>query len=291
MTGATSVCAVGATLGEGPCWSVSEQKLWFVDIKQKKIHRFDPVEERLESWDAPAQPGWILPASDGSLITGLQSGLHCFDPASKRFIALAAPEADIPGNRLNDATVDPRGRLWFGSMDDGETEATGQVWQYDRGHIAKARIAPVTITNGPAFSPNGRILYHVDTLGRTIHAFDVTNDGMVSGHRVFATIEEGKGYPDGPTVDSEGNVWIALFGGWGVRRYSPSGELTGFVRLPVANVTKIAFGGSGFRTAYATTARKGLSDAELADQPHAGDLFSFRVEVPGLPMTAISLDN
>ncbi|RJF90846.1 SMP-30/gluconolactonase/LRE family protein [Sphingomonas cavernae] len=290
MRGAPAVvCSVGAMLGEGPCWSVADRMLWFVDIKRAQVHRFNPATDALESWAAPAQPGWILPVDDGTLMTGLDTGLHRFDPLGGTFDLIIEVEPDVPDNRLNDATVDQAGRLWFGSMDDKEAAPTGQVYRLDRGALARADIAPVTITNGPAFSPDGATLYHVDTLARTIHAFDVAPDGSLKGHRIFARIAPDDGYPDGPTVDSEGCLWIALFGGWGVRRYSPAGELLEFIRFPVANVTKVAFGGDDLRTAYTTTARKGLSPAALIEQPHAGDLFSFGVDVPGLAMTAISI--
>lgn len=289
MAGAPEkACTVGAILGEGPCWSAAEQKLWFVDIKAPSVHRFDPGSGTLDSWAAPTQVGWILPTDTGGLIAGLQNGLYRFDPQNGAFTLLADPEPELPGNRLNDATVDGAGRIWFGSMDDAEAALTGRVYCYDRGRIAAAPIAPVSITNGPAFSPDGRTLYHVDTLGGVIHAFDVTADGTPANERVFATIESKHGYPDGPTVDAEGCIWIGLFGGWGARRYAPTGELLEYVRFPVANVTKIAFGGADLRTAYATTARKGLSADELAAQPFAGDLFTFRVDVPGQAMTAIS---
>lgn len=285
-----SVCKVGATLGEGPCWSIAERKLWFVDIKQKHVHRFDPETAKLETWPAPAQPGWILPAADGRLVAGLQTGLHVFNPENGSFTPLLNAEPHLPGNRLNDATVDVKGRIWFGSMDDAEQEPTGRVYCLDSGQVSTSAIPPVTITNGPAFSPDGRTLYHVDTLGGVIYALDVADDATLSNQREFARIAAQDGYPDGPVVDSEGCVWIGLFGGWGVRRYSPSGELVDFVRFPVANVTKIAFGGEDLRTAYATTARKGLSEAALNEQPDAGDIFTFRVDVPGLKLPAAALE-
>lgn len=138
-------------------------------------------------------------------------------------------------------------------------------------------------TNGPAVSPDGRTLYHTDTLGRTIWACALEADGSVHSPRVLAVIAAGEGYPDGPVVDSAGAVWTGLFAGHEVRRYAPDGELLQRVPFPVANITKLAFGGPSLRSVYATTARKGLSAAALAQQPHAGDLFSFRVDVPGLP--------
>ncbi|HEY8509672.1 MAG TPA: SMP-30/gluconolactonase/LRE family protein, partial [Steroidobacteraceae bacterium] len=180
--------------------------------------------------------------------------------------------------------------LWFGSMDDAENEPTGKLYRL----AAKDRLETLddgyVITNGPAWSPDGRTFYHTDTLERVIYAFDVPSPGVLRNKRVFARIEEGAGYPDGTTVDSEGCVWVAFFDGWKVRRYSPTGEVLATVRFPCANVTKIAFGGADRRTVYATTAWKGLSKEQRAAQPLAGDLFRFRVDVPGLAPAELVLD-
>jgi sugar lactone lactonase YvrE len=167
-------------------------------------------------------------------------------------------------------------------MHDGEVEASGALYCLDRGVLRRCDDG-YCITNGPAMSPNGRTLYHCDTLRRTIFAFDVASDGALSRKRVFACVEADAGHPDGLTVDADGGVWCGLFGGWGARRYSPAGEVAGFVRFPCANVTKIAFGGADLRTAYATTAWMGLSEAARLVQPLAGGLFRFAVDVPGLP--------
>jgi sugar lactone lactonase YvrE len=281
-------CKVGAELGEGPCWSEAEQKLWFVDIKGLKIYRFTPETGHLENWTAPAQPGWVFPAADGRMIAGLQSGIHAFDPASGEFELLAAPEAALPGNRLNDAATDRSGAIWFGSMDDGETEPTGRVYRFADGKVTATAIPPCAIVNGPALSPDGRTLYHVDTLGGSIDAYTIGEDGLPGAARRLVTMDTRQGYPDGPTVDAEGCIWIGLFGGWKAQRYSPEGELLDEVAFPVANITKIAFGGADLRTAYATTAHKGLSAAQRAQQPGAGDIFTFRTEVPGLPAAKAS---
>jgi len=279
------VAGVGATLGEGPVWVGRENALWFVDIKEKRIYRFDPASGDLKNWDAPSQIGWVLPEAGGAFIVGMQRGVERFDPATGGFTLLHAPEAHLPGNRLNDATTDGRGRILFGSMDDSEGDLTGRLYALDAGGVADTGLPPVSITNGPAVSPDGKTLYHTDTLGKIIHAVDVNDDGSLGAMRVFATIEEGAGYPDGTVVDSEGCVWSGLFMGWGVRRYAPDGTLLETVKLPVSNVTKIAFGGPELKTAYVTTARKGLDADALAAQPEAGDLFAFDVSVPGLPVT------
>lgn len=283
-----NVWSLGATLGEGPVWDARDAALWFVDIKQNRVHRFDPVSGETRSFDAPGQVGWVLPAADGGFLAGLQTGLHRFDPESGAFTLLTAVEPDRPGNRLNDATVAADGAVWFGSMDDGETDVTGQVHRFHAGRLTTSAIPPVVITNGPAVSPDGGTLYHVDTLGHTIHAVPV--DGATTGTpRLFATIDAADGYPDGVTVDAEGGVWVGLWGGWSARRYAPDGTLDRIVRFPVANITKVAFGGDDLRTGFATSASKGLSDEDRADQPEAGSLFAFDVDVPGrvLPLAVV----
>lgn len=276
-----NIWSLGATLGEGPVWDARDAALWFVDIKQQRVHRIDPDSGATASWPAPQQIGWILPAEGGGFLAGLQSGVHRFDPADGTFALVAEVEPDRPGNRLNDATVGPDGALWFGSMDDAERDPTGQVHRLHAGTLAPTTIAPVTITNGPALSPDGATLYHVDTLGRSIHAFPVAADGTLGTPRIFATIDPGDGHPDGVSVDAAGGVWVGLWGGWAVRRYAPDGTLDRVVRFPVANITKVAFGGADLRTGFATTASKGLSEADRAAQPEAGDLFAFDLDIPG----------
>jgi sugar lactone lactonase YvrE len=223
------------------------------------------------------------------MIAGLQSGLHRFDPETGDFALLAAVEADRPGNRLNDAVTDRLGRIWFGSMDDSEAAATGDYYRFENGRVSHAGLPSVSITNGPAVSADGRILYSVDTLGGLIFASDLAGDGSVGVPRRFAQIPSDEGYPDGPTVDAEGCLWIGLFAGWQARRYSPGGELLETVRFPVANITKLAFGGDDLRTVYATTARLHLKPEDLESQPEAGNLFAFSADVPGVAVTPVAL--
>lgn len=276
------VWPLGAELGEGPVWQARENALWFVDIKKQQIHRFDAASGAGRSFDAPAPSGFLAPLPNGKFIAGLKTGLHTFDPAIGAFTLRHSVEPDRPGNRLNDGAVDRSGHLWFGSMDDGEAAPTGRFYRLsaqgprvvDEGYC---------ITNGPAFSPDGKALYHTDTLKRLIYAFDLHDDGSLANKRVFVEIESGAGYPDGPVVDAEGFLWTGLFGGWAVRRYSPQGKLVATVKFPCANITKIAFGGERLMTAYATTAWKGLDAKARTEQPLAGGLFRFEVEAPGQP--------
>ncbi|MEO5775126.1 MAG: SMP-30/gluconolactonase/LRE family protein [Sphingomicrobium sp.] len=270
-------------LGEGPVWVERDQALWFVDIKKKHIHRLDPASGDKRSWDAPEMVGFILPAKSGGFVAGLQSGLHKFDETDGSFTPIAELEADLPANRLNDAVTDPSGTMWFGSMDNDEKADSGAFYRFVNGRVEPTELTGICITNGPAVSPDGRILYYIDTLAKTIRAADIADDGSLSNYRLFAAIADGEGYPDGPTIDSEGHLWVSLYDGWETRRYSPAGDIVQRVRLPAANITKIAFGGPDLRTVFATSARQGMSAEALEQQQQAGDLFSFQVEVAGVP--------
>lgn len=284
-----SVWQLSAPLLEGPVWVQRDEALWFTCIKTPRIYRYDPRTQDTRCWDAPAQCGFVLPAAGGGFVAGLQTGLHRFDEADGTFSLLVDPEPSRPGNRLNDATVDPQGRLWFGTMDDAEAAETGAIYRLGADGQAVRSSPWASITNGPAVSPDGMTLYHVDTLGGVIYACTVDADGSLVQRRVFASIPNEEGYPDGPTVDAEGCVWIGLYNGWGIRRYSPKGELIETIRMPVSAVTKVAFGGDDRKTLFATTANKHLDEAGLAAQPGAGDLFRIEVDVPGVAAVEIAV--
>jgi len=280
------VWPLACSLGEGPLWW--QNAVWFTDIKQKQVHRFDPGSGQKQSWRAPSEVGFLAPLKNGRFIAGAKTGLYDFDPATGGFTLIRTVEPNRPANRLNDGAVDRSGRLWFGSMDDDEKEPRGMLYRFHRGSLAPMDSGYV-ITNGPAFSPDGGTLYHTDTLERRIYAFDLREDGSLANKRVFVTIEPGAGYPDGSVVDSEGCLWTGLFGGWSARRYAPDGRLLERVAFPVANITKLAFGGPGLATVYATTARVGPDADALAGQPEAGGLFCFEAKIPGQPQFCATL--
>jgi sugar lactone lactonase YvrE len=278
-----------AELGEGPVWVERDQALWFVDIKKHQVHRYDPASDAKKSWDAPEQVGFILPAEGGGFVAGLQSGLYKFDESNGSFERIVEVEPELPNNRLNDGAVDPSGRLWFGTMDNGEKSKSGAFYCFDGGRLTRTKLDGIAITNGPTVSPDGKLLYYVDTLKGTIDTAEIRDDGSLGDTRPFVRIDPKEGHPDGPTIDSNGYLWISLYAGWEARRYAPSGELVERVRFPVANITKIAFGGERLRTAYATTARQLLSPDVIAEQPLIGSLFEFRVTVPGVPCPLVRL--
>ena len=289
--GVSSVAATRCTLGEGVLWDDVRGLVWFVDIKNHRLWQLDPASGATQSWDAPGQIGWVVPSTGPLLLAGLQDGLYSFDPDTGAFAHMAAVPGEPETNRLNDATVHPSGAVWFGSMDDGEDASSGRFYRWLEGEIVAAGPDAISITNGPAAAPDGSVIYFTDTLAKKIFVAQVDADGLVGPHRLFVDTAAHfpEAYPDGPVVDSEGCVWTGLWNGWGVARFSPSGELLDTVAIPAANVTKLAFGGADLRTVYVTTARKGLSDEDLARQPLAGDLFAFRAPVAGAPVTRVRL--
>lgn len=276
------VWPVGAVLGEGPMWSAADGRLWFVDIKGSRIHCFTERTGECRSHETPEFAAFVFQDRRGGMLCGLRTGLYRFDPAGGRFELVAKVTEGEPRNRLNDGYVDAAGRLWFGTMDNEHELPTGSLYRFAHDHLA--RIDPgYVITNGPAMSPDGRILYHVDTFNQCVHAFDVDAQGGLSGKRLFVKVNEPDVFPDGPAVDAAGNVWIAMWGGSAVRCYSPLGKLLQVIDMPVSQCTKAAFGGADLRTLYITSASISLSDTQRARQPLAGALFRVRVDVPGLP--------
>jgi len=277
----TCIADVKAVLGEGPVWVEREKALYWVDIKGRKIFRrcADGVVKR---WDTPLRVGSLIPRSKGGFVAGTDEGLAEADPEAGQYRVIANPEPALPDNRFNDAKVDRAGRLWAGTMDDSETQSTGALYRFDSAHRWTTVDSHYAVTNGPAFSPAGDVLYHNDSARQLTYAFDLDPDGNAANRRIFARYGEGDGYPDGMTVDREGCLWIAFWDGWCVRRLSPGGELLATFSLPVQRPTSCAFGGDGFNQLFVTSASIGLGEAELAAQPDAGGLFMLDAPVSGL---------
>ena len=260
-------------LGEGPIWVARDQALWFVDIERPGVYRLDPLSGARFAWTPPCRIGSIAPRAGGGFITGSERGFAFVDPESDGFALLGDPEPHLSGNRFNDGKVDPAGRFWAGSMDDAKRTVTGSLYRVDADRSWTRTDDGYRITNGPAFSPDGGTMYHTDTLRRTTWAFDLAADGRISAKRVFAVWPEAFGNPDGMTVDAGGDLWIAFWGGWCVRRVAPDGTVLDEFPLPAAHVTSCAFGGADLDRLFVTTARQALDAGALAAQPLAGGLF------------------
>jgi xylono-1,5-lactonase len=274
------VADVHAVLGEGPVWVAREQALYWVDIKGYRIFRLD--ESGTTEWAPPLRVCSLVPRASIGFIGGTDAGIALIDPDAKRYEIIANPEDHLPHNRFNDGKADRQGRFWAGTMDDLEKDATGTLYRVDPDLGCSTIDTGYRITNGPAFSPDGRIMYHNDTARQVTYAFDLREDGHASNRRVFLQFGPGDGNPDGMTVDAEGCLWIAFWGGSCVRRFSPDGGRLETVRLPVSQPSSCAFGGPDLDRLYVTSAKVGLDEESLKMQPNAGGLFMFTPGVRGL---------
>jgi sugar lactone lactonase YvrE len=274
---ARCIADVKAVLGEGPIWVGREQALYWVDIKGFKIFRLGEGDE-LSVWPTPYRIGSLAPWAEGGFIAGTDQGFARVDPEKNLFELLFDPEPERANNRFNDGKADRSGRFWAGTMDDTESEASGALYRVG------ANLAPIRVddgyrvTNGPAFSPDGRTMYHSDSARQVIYAFDLDHDGNASNRREFARFGEGEGYPDGMTVDSQGCLWSAFWDGWCVRRFSPA-AMHAEDRGAGPEAHQLRLWRPALDRLYVTSASIGLDEKALAVQPCAGGLFLLE---PGL---------
>lgn len=266
-------------LGEGPVWIASRERLFWVDIIGQRLWALALADDRIESWAMPERIGWVVERSGTpDLLVGLKSGIVALslDPVSIR--PLHAPEPDRPDNRLNDAQVDAAGRLWFGSKDDHDQEASGAFYRLDPGGRPVRVDDGYRVTNGPAFSPDGTVLYHTDSGPGLVYRFAVAADGTLGPREIFLRFEAGWGSPDGMTTDAEGCLWIAHWGGGRVTRFDPAGRAMRSVALPATNITSCAFAGDDMDRLFVTS-----SSIDAGGAPFAGALFEVDAGVVGGP--------
>ena len=285
--------ASAALLGESPFWHPRERALYYCDIPDRKLQRFDPASGALLHWDFDTEPASCAPCVDGRLLLAMRDGLWRFDPLSGARQRLAEPPYDPAKERFNDGKCDPQGRFWVGTIYEPRDAAKATLHCWNGAKLVK-RADDATVGNGLAWSPNGRTLYWSDTKAHTIYAFDFEPvSGELSGRRVFArfpvkqdgqSLDSYGGRPDGAAVDAEGCYWVAMFEGQRLLRLSPAGELLREVRLPVRCATMPCFGGADLKTIYITTSREKRPAAELMAQPMAGCVLALEVDVPGLPV-------
>jgi sugar lactone lactonase YvrE len=282
------VGSVTAVLGEGPYWVPEDDCLLWVDIESGHLHRtYFPVRETVTD-SLPAVSAAFPVVGGGILIVG-GATLTLLFPAergsqwSTRLIAEAPARDDL---RFNDAGVDPAGRVWAGSMHIGETEPLGELYRLDPGGRLTTVVKNVTISNGLGWSPDGSRMYYADTPLRRIDVFDYDPaTGEAFARRPFADLSAYDGAPDGLTVDLDGCVWVAMWGGSALRRLTPEGELDAVLPVPVSQPTSCAFGGPGLADLFITSANIGLSQAERSEQPLAGRLLHAQPGPLGLPST------
>ena len=258
-----------ATLGEGPTWDAAAGRLIWIDILGSRVHTYDPVSGVRTVRVTEQHVGAAKPRVGGGLVLNLRDGVGLVDPDGEFRWLHREP---VAGRRANDAAVAPDGALWVGTMRYDEAVCGGTLSRVTGDGSVQLVLDDVAVSNGTGWSPDGRLMYYIDSPTRRIDVFEYA-DGRVSKRRRFAEVEVGAGFPDGLTVDADGCVWVALWGGGAVRRYTPDGELERVVSLPASLVTACAFGGADLTDLYVTTARVGLE----APHPVAGSL----LVVPG----------
>jgi len=283
MTETRRVPGIDGELLECPLWCPREHVLWFVDIVAPALYRHDPATGAVRRYVMPADIGSFALAKDGGLIVALRTGIHRFDPASGRLALLAAADYDQKTIRFNDGRCDRQGRFFVGSMYEPRDGAKGALYRLDPGGRLARVVEGVTIANGLAFSPDGRIAYFADSPTRRIWRFDVDlATGALSNRRPFATLSDAQGRPDGAAVDAEGGYWVAGIDAGVVHRFRPDGRHDRSVAVPSRWPTMPAFGGADMRDVYVTSLRHRRPADQLAASPDSGGLFVFRSDVPGL---------
>ncbi|WP_314002087.1 SMP-30/gluconolactonase/LRE family protein [uncultured Paenibacillus sp.] len=297
MFEASCVIDAKAELAEGPVWDERLGELIWIDIEGCHLHRYRPSDGGRRLYELPLKAGAAVPAEDGSWILALEDGFYRFDweasinPAliarksiNPALIARKWDDSDRP-MRMNDGKCDPQGRFWAGSINVGN-EQLAALFTLDPEGLVTKRLSGVVCSNGLAWNADGNTLYYIDTPTRVVSAFDYNGlTGEISNRRTVVSIPEGEGGPDGMTIDREGMLWVAHWGGWQVSRWNPStGEKLAIVRLPVANVTSCTFGGEELDELYITTARAGLTEEEADKQPLAGGIFAVKPGIRGWPV-------
>lgn len=271
--------AAGDQLGESPVWDERTRRLLRVDIAHGLVHAWDPADSTTETTSFDGEPSAVILRTDEpGLVVALGHELLLDEPTGRS--RLAAVELDRPDNRFNDCRADPQGRLLAGTMSKPHVRGDAALYRLEAGELVPV-VPGTTISNGIGWSPEGDTMYFVDSLTQRIDAFDFDpGTGATFNRRPFAAVEPEDGLPDGLTVDAEGGVWLALFGGAALRRYSSDGTLDEHISLPVTNPTCPAFGGPDLDILYVTSARHKLRDPG----PTEGALLALEPPVAGMPV-------
>ena len=279
-----------AILAEGPHWNAAQGKLYWVDIQGCSFGRLDVRSGRDERFAIGKTVGAVV-SSRGRRRRRLS--LHAgrferYDCRTGELTAIADPEADKPANRFNDGKCDSRGRFWAGTMEDAENNVAGALYVLDNDLSCRKAHENVGVSNGIAWNAEETEMYYIDSMKGTVTSFDYDAAyGRIANPRIIIDFQAEPGAPDGMTIDAEGMLWIAHWGGWQVFRWNPrTGEKLDAAYVPAAKATSCIFGGDDLGTMYITTASIGLSPEQLGEQPHAGGIFAYRPGVKGTPSHA-----
>lgn len=278
------VVNLGCELAEGPVWDDRVQALYWVDILAGNIFRYFPVTGVLDTFSLEIPVGAVGLRRQEGLVLAIRDGFALFDPETHLILPLADPESELPGNRFNDGKPGPDGAFWAGTMAYSLAEGAGTLYRLAPDGVVTPQVTGVTLSNGLAWSLDESTLYYVDTSPRRVYAFDFdAENGRLTNRRIALTTPHEMGYPDGMTLDAEGKLWIAHFGGGCVGRWDPdSGTILQKIPLPASQVTCCAFGGDDLHTLYVTTAHEGMRASQRKKEPLAGALFAIRLPVGGM---------
>tara|TARA_A100001037_G_scaffold230993_1_gene209291 strand:+ start:701 stop:1600 length:900 start_codon:yes stop_codon:yes gene_type:complete len=274
------------TLGESPIWSIEEQALYWVDIVKKRIHRLTPLSDHVDRWQMRVQIGSIGFSTNGYLIAGTRQGLGFIKLSDGSFELITDPEGSGKDNpvRMNDGKVDRQGRFWCGGIEDPGCREIASLYRLDPDYTVHIMESSIAISNSICWSPDDSTMYFADSLKAEVWAYDFNSmEGTIHNRRVFVDMKEEAGVPDGATVDSDGFLWVALFGAGMVKRYDPNGKVERTVRFPVSQISCPAFGGVDMKTLFVTTASQNFKQDDFKREPNAGALFSLETNVRGIP--------
>lgn len=271
-------------LGEVPVWDVAEQSLYWVDIEGKRLQRWHQPTNAFSEWRFDERIGSFALREHGGLVCAFASGFAFFDPTSGTIEWIARPDSYDAGNRFNDGKCDRNGRFWAGTMDDGLSRHSGNLYRLDPDLSVHRMESGIGISNALCWSPDDKTFYFADTLDREIRCYDYDAiTGAISNRRLFASTANDPGAPDGSTIDAEGFMWNAQWDGWRLVRYAPDGRVDRIVPLPVQKPTSCIFGGPDLATLFVTSAIWDLKGEALSAQPMAGSLLALDVGIHGLP--------
>lgn len=287
MTEVIHELVVQDELGEGPLWDPQDQDLYWVDIEQGCYHRYNPATGIHELVEVGEKIGVLVLRKKGGLLLATEKGFAFWDPVAKVLERIADPEAHKPQSRFNDGAVDCMGRFWAGTL--GETY-NNNLYRLDPDLTVHKMETGIDISNGIGWSPDNRVMYFTDSTPRKIYAYDFDSEtGAIDNRRIFVDSSDRVGVPDGLTVDAEGFIWSARWGGWCIDRYDPQGKLERSVSLPVEFPTSVMFGGENLDQLFVTSARIEIPLDTRNQRQFDGDLFRVYAGIKGLPETRFAV--
>ncbi|MGE6367229.1 SMP-30/gluconolactonase/LRE family protein [Bacillus paramycoides] len=272
-----------ATLGEGPSWDSKKHLLYWVDILEKKVNIYNRITGENKSIFLGQMVGSVVPRKSGGMVLALENGFYFLNPDTEEMEAIYDPERHLEENRFNDGKCDPCGRFWAGTTDSIGINGKGALYFLNTNLHVKKKLEEVSTSNGLAWSPDHMYMYFIDTPTRKVVRFDYdVHTGHIENPQDVIVIPKEEGLPDGMTIDEEGMLWIAHWGGSKVSRWNPkSGKQLLTIPIPALYVTSCTFGGSNLNELYITTARMNNTNPEI--YPNAGGIFRMKTNIKGCP--------